>query len=696
MIEPGCQNHFSLCGNKPVPYSGKSRYKEQNMSAQPQFSKTVSRPAFRLSGHISVPGDKSISHRALILGALAKGTSTIHGLLEAEDIMATVNAIRALGVKVTKKSSGQWQVEGRGMAGLVPPSAPLDFGNSGTGVRLMFGVVAGQDLSAEFIGDQSLSQRPMARVLDPLEKTGARTTSQNGCLPVLITGTANPQAIQHKSQVASAQIKSAILLAGLNANGSTIVTEPAASRDHTENMLRAFGAKVQSLSLADGAQQIILHGPAQLQAQDITVPGDPSSAAFAIVAALIVPGSDITIQNVMTNPTRNGLVRCLQSAGYDVQTENERTNAGEPIADLRVRFGCSAPLCPAPESAVSMIDEYPIAMVLAAFAKGTSRFTGIGELRVKESDRIDEMAHMLRQNGVTVRTGDDWMEVDGNGAVFGPSPLTIKAPPFAIDGDHRIAMSALVLGMGGFVPMAIDDANAIATSYPTFIDDMQKLGARISVEPNSPPLVIAVDGPSASGKGTLARLLARQFNLPYLDTGLLYRAAAKAALCAGINWQDHKALADIARQLVLPIANPEQLRTAEIGSAASKIAAVPAVREALLELQREFAQNPKGAVLDGRDIGTVICPDADVKFWVTASDQVRAERRRAELLQSGQQISYEQMLTQLRERDARDAGRGSAPMKRAENAYLIDTSNLAIDAALQIARQRVERNLADR
>lgn len=656
----------------------------------------VSRPAFRLSGSIEAPGDKSISHRAIILGALATGTTHIQGLLESADTMATVEAMRALGAKLERVAPGNWNVTGVGVNGFRSPVQPLDFGNAGTGVRLGFGLVGGQNISAKFVGDASLSKRPMGRVLAPLAQMGVKAISADGCLPVQLSAVQSLQAIHHVLPVASAQVKSAILLAGLRSNGQTIIDEPGPSRDHTENMLRAFGADLHIQPLPNNARRVVLQGPVQLQAQNIKVPGDPSSAAFAMIAALIIPNSDITITNVMVNPTRNGLVRSLQAAGYDLCLHNQRTNGGENIADIRVLYGCCAPVCPDPELAVTMIDEYPALILLAAFATGTSRFAGIGELRVKESDRIAKMAELLTAHGVHVRTGDDWMEVDGKGSVFGPVVCAQAQKSFAVAGDHRIAMCALLLGMAGYHPVAIDDRSTIATSYPEFIKDMAKLGAQMSVNSNQPKLVIAVDGPSAAGKGTLARKLAAQFDLPYLDTGLLYRATARAALAANIALDDETKLASLAQNLSIPILQPEQLRSFEIGAAASKIAVIASVRSALLALQQDFANGPHGAVLDGRDIGTVICPDADIKFWITASEDVRAARRREELQALGQQISQVEMLSQLRERDTRDAARNSAPMQKPANAYLIDTSKLRIDAALHIARKRIEQELAER
>lgn len=662
-------------------------------SNETKIVRVTSQPTFRLGGSISVPGDKSISHRALMLGALADGETIISGLLESDDVVATANAMRALGAKVEKLASGKWKVTGVGENGFVSPNAPVDFGNAGTGIRLCLGLITGHGIQIEFTGDASLSKRPMERVLNPLALIGLRANSQNGCLPIKILGNTTTKPVHHVLSVASAQVKSALLLAGLNCHGQTIVDEPGPSRDHTENMLRLFGAKLQVEELSGNGKRVTLNGPAKLKAQNITVPGDPSSSAFAMVAALIIPNSDICIKNVMINPTRSGMLRTLQQAGYTIRLQNERDFGGETIADLQVIAGGSPPISPDPDLAVTMIDEYPALMLLAAFAKGTSRFTGIGELRVKESDRIAQMEKLLGDNGVIVRTGTDWMEIDGTGQVFGSVNNLDNLTDFPVEEDHRIAMCALVLGMAGFLPISIADSNSINTSYPSFIADMQSLGAKITVTRIKKPLVIAVDGPMASGKGTLARKLAEHFGLPYLDTGLLYRATARAALQKNTDLSDQDAIALLATNLFLPIAQVEELRLAHIGLAASKVATLPKVREALLSVQREFAKNPKGAVLDGRDIGTVICPDADVKLWITASEKVRAQRRRQELLQNGQEISQEAMLAQLQERDARDAARDTAPMTKAQNAYLIDTSKLSIDAALQVARQWVERKV---
>lgn len=671
------------------------------LAPKPQTGKLTpntmtSRPAFRLSGTIIAPGDKSVSHRALILGALAEGTTCVTGLLESDDVLATAATMQALGADVVQSSNGTWEIKGRGAKGLQSPNAPLDFGNAGTGVRLCMGLVAGQDITATFVGDDSLSRRPMGRVLGPLSQMGAQSTSDENCLPVIMRGTNNPNPAQYTLDIASAQVKSALLLAGLRANGQTIVEEPGPSRDHTENMLRSFGAKIETVSLSSGAKRICLNGPVQLTAQNIKVPGDPSSAAFAIVAALVVPDSDITIKNVMINPTRDGLIRTLSEAGYNISLHNQRDQGGEPVADVSVVYGAKTPLHPPAARAVTMIDEYPILMVLAAFAAGTSRFDGIGELRVKESDRIQKMQALLSCYGVPTQSGKDWIEIEGSGAIFGSIHELQSTEPFSVSGDHRIAMSAMVLAMGGFSPLTIQGAETIGTSYPDFVADMNQLGANILTHKTPIRLVIAVDGPLASGKGTLARKLADHFDLPHMDTGLLYRATARAALEQGTELDNETEIAQLASQLDFPISAVETLRTNEIGAAASKVAALPKVRKALLELQQNFAANPDGAVLDGRDIGTIVCPNADIKLWITASEQVRAERRKQEFAKNGQAITTDMMLAQLRERDARDGKRKNSPMYKAEDALLIDTSKLSIDAALLVALETVERKLAER
>ena len=433
---------------------------------------TSHRPA-ALRGTFHVPGDKSISHRSLILGGLAIGTTNVSGLLEGDDVIATANAMRALGVEITRLENGVWQIAGVGLHGLTSPERPLDLGNSGTGVRLLMGVVAGQPITATFTGDESLSVRPMARITCPLEKMGAKISSrQGGLLPVTITGTATPMPADHVSNVASAQIKSAVLLAGLNARGTTIFSEPHASRDHSESMMRHFGASVTQKIKSDGSHSVALAGEAELIAADILVPSDPSSAAFVMVAALITADSDITIPAVGTNPLRTGLITTLQEMGGNIEINNERIEGGEAVADIRVRHSKLTGIAVPPERAASMIDEYPILSVAASVATGQTVMQGVAELRVKETDRIKVMADGLILAGVTVSYNDDDMTVTG-GVVRGGVSI-------ASQHDHRIAMSFLTLGMVAERPITVTGCETINTSFPSFADLMNECGGAIT------------------------------------------------------------------------------------------------------------------------------------------------------------------------------------------------------------------------
>ena len=426
-----------------------------------------------LHGTLHVPGDKSISHRALILGGLAIGTTKVYGLLKGDDVLATCNSMRALGVEITQLENGVWQIVGVGLHGLTSPEKPLDLGNSGTGVRLLMGVVASQQITATFTGDESLSVRPMARIICPLKKMGAKISSrQGGLLPVTITGTATPIAADHVSKVASAQIKSAVLLAGLTARGTTIVTEPNASRDHTESMMRHFGASVTQEIMSEGSHRVALAGEAELVAADILVPGDPSSAAFVIVAALITTESDITIPAVGMSPLRTGLITTLQEMGGNIQINNERIEGGERVADIRVRHSKLTGIAVPPERATSMIDEYPVLSVAASVATGKTVMQGVAELRVKETDRIKVMADGLILAGVKVSYDYDSMAVIG-GTVRGGVSI-------ASQHDHRIAMSFLTLGMVAEEPITVTGCKTINTSFPNFADLINECGGAIT------------------------------------------------------------------------------------------------------------------------------------------------------------------------------------------------------------------------
>ncbi len=428
-----------------------------------------------LSGETRVPGDKSISHRSLILGALSIGETVIEGLLEGQDVLDTAKAMRAFGAEVTDHGGGRWSVHGVGVGGFAEPEGVIDCGNSGTGVRLIMGAMATSPITATFTGDASLCSRPMGRVTDPLALFGAKAEGrEGGRLPMTITGARDPMPVRYTVPVPSAQVKSAVLLAGLNAPGRTVVIEKEATRDHTERMLQGFGAEL-SVEETEEGRVITLTGQPELKPQHIVVPRDPSSAAFPVCAALIADGSDVLVPNIGLNPTRAGLFETLREMGADLTYENPREEGGEPVADLRARFspdlkGVEVP----PARAASMIDEYPVLSVVAAFAEGPTVMRGVKELRVKESDRIDAMAQGLRAAGVEVEEGEDWWIVKGRGHGNVPGGVTVESRL-----DHRIAMSFLVMGLATAEPMQVDDGGPIATSFPIFEPLMTGLGARL-------------------------------------------------------------------------------------------------------------------------------------------------------------------------------------------------------------------------
>ena len=435
----------------------------------------TARKAGPLSGTADVPGDKSISHRSLILGAMAVGETRVTGLLEGQDVLDTAKAMRAFGAEVDKQGD-TWVIHGVGTGGFAEPDNVIDCGNSGTGVRLIMGAMATTPITATFTGDASLNKRPMARVTDPLALFGARAYGRSGGrLPMTIVGAEAAVPVRYEVPVPSAQVKSAVLLAGLAAPGETVVIEREATRDHSERMLAGFGAQI-STEVTNEARIITLTGQPELRPQTIVVPRDPSSAAFPVCAALIVEGSDVLVPNIGLNPTRAGLFTTLREMGADLTYENRREEGGEPVADLRARFspnlkGIEVP----PDRAASMIDEYPVLSVVAAFAEGKTHMPGVKELRVKESDRIDAMATGLRACGVQVDEGEDWWTVHGrgHGAVAGGAKVESHL-------DHRIAMSFMVLGFAANAPVTVDDGGPIATSFPIFEPLMGGLGAEIT------------------------------------------------------------------------------------------------------------------------------------------------------------------------------------------------------------------------
>lgn len=424
-----------------------------------------------LTGTVRVPGDKSISHRSVMFGALAIGETRVSGLLEGEDVLSTIAAMRAFGATVRKDADGTWLITGVGVGGLMEPEGVIDFGNAGTGVRLAMGLAGSHAFATTFVGDASLSRRPMGRVIEPLRRMGAEVLARAGDrLPLTIKGPDLAIPIEYRVPVPSAQVKSAVLIAGLNAPGTTTVIEPVLTRDHTERMLQAFGATVEVDAAEDGARIIRLEGRPDLKPQTITVPGDPSSAAYPIVAALIAPGSEVRVGGVLLNQTRIGLIDTLIEMGADIMIENRSTVGGESIGDIRVKAsrlkGVTVPAARAP----SMIDEYPVLAVAAAYAEGDTVMEGLAELRVKESDRLAAVAAGLAANGVAVDEGPESLTVSGKGKVAGGGTVETHL-------DHRIAMSFLVLGINAEKPVTVDDISPIATSFPDFLPLMGGLGA---------------------------------------------------------------------------------------------------------------------------------------------------------------------------------------------------------------------------
>jgi 3-phosphoshikimate 1-carboxyvinyltransferase len=439
--------------------------------ARPLFAR---RPAGGLMGRVAVPGDKSISHRALMFGALAVGQTRITGLLQGEDVLRTAAAMRALGAVVERESADVWRVAGRGIGGLTEPADVLDMGNSGTAARLLCGILASHPIFSVMTGDASLRSRPMRRVTEPLAAIGARFSGrEGGRLPLAIEGAHEALPIEYSVPVPSAQVKSALLLAGLNAPGATRIEERAATRDHSENMLRHFGATVQ-VEIAGDGRVITLQGQPELRAADVVVPGDPSSAAFPLAAALLVPGSRLTLPAIGLNPLRTGLLATLAEMGADIAIENRRTEGGEPVGDLVVSHSELRAVDVPPGRAPSMIDEYPVLAVLVACASGTSRLRGLAELRVKESDRLAATAALLTVNGAQVEIEGDDMLVHGTGRPpAGGGMVTTHM-------DHRIAMSALVLGLATDEPVGVDDSRFIDTSFPGFVALMNGIGAALA------------------------------------------------------------------------------------------------------------------------------------------------------------------------------------------------------------------------
>lgn len=650
-------------------------------------------PGAPLVGRLRVPGDKSVSHRAVIFGGLAAGETRVSGFLAGADCNASLAAMEQLGATVTRTGDGTLKIAGR--AGrLLPPAEPLDLGNAGTGLRLLAGVLAGQDFTAILTGDRSLCSRPMSRIIEPLTLMGAEITSEAGRAPLTIKGRRSLQPVDYQLPVASAQVQSAVLLAGLAAEGKTRVRCAEPVRDHTLRMLSAMGAAIEA---DDDA--VVVTGPSTLQGTDVEVPGDFSSAAFFLGLAAAVPGADLTVEQVGVNPTRTGFLTLLELMGADLELRNQRVSGGEPLADIRVRGRRLQGIEVPPSEVVRSIDEFPILFVVAALAHGRTRVTGASELRVKESDRLATMARALAGLGAAVQESEDGLVIEGRGQLGGGEVSS--------GGDHRVAMAMAMAGQAASKPVRVFDVGNVGTSYPGFVRDASAVGLKIKqiggkgeadlVERNNEVPVIAVDGPSGSGKGTISRLLASALGWHLLDSGALYRLTALVTLDAGADPSDEAAVAALAAELDVRFTTDEQgneqillagqdvtrrIRSERCGEAASKVAPLRKVRRALNGLQLGF-RRPPGLVADGRDMGTVVFPDAALKIFLTASAEERAERRYKQLKEKDIGVSLAALREEIAARDERDQTREVAPLVPAEDALIIDTTGVGIEDVFQ-------------
>jgi 3-phosphoshikimate 1-carboxyvinyltransferase len=648
----------------------------------------------KLHAEFRVPGDKSMSHRAAILGGLSNGTCTIRNFLPSEDCLNTLQAMQALGapVEVLAELPGYGPVDlrigGRSLK-LQAAAGPIDCGNSGTGMRLLAGLLAGQPFTSELFGDASLSSRPMGRITEPLGRMGARIEclgAKPGCAPLRIRP-AKLSPITYEMPVASAQVKSAVLLAGLFAEGETTVVQPAETRDHTERMLASFGVQTRR-----SGQAISIRGGQVPQACDFTVPGDISSAAFWLVAAVALPGSRLLIRSVGLNPTRNAILAVLRRMGARIH-ETARNGTGEPIGDIEVTGAPLTATTILPEEVPNLIDEIPVIAVAAALAKGRTVIRNARELRVKETDRITTVVNNLRSMGGVIEEFEDGMEIEGG------HPL--HAAELESFGDHRIAMAFAIAGLFAEGVTVIRDTGCVNTSYPGFSHHLEAVlrGASRAADfelPVNPTacvqgagrhFAIAIDGPAASGKSTLARLLAERLGLVMVNSGAMYRAVTWRVLQEAVDPHDSAAVIALLERmdircgsgynhstLTIDGVDPgDELRSEAVNTHVSAIAAIPEVRQRLILLQRGFLKH-SSVVMEGRDIGSVVFPETPYKLYVDAAEHVRAARR-----------GDEGLVDSIAKRDAADSGRKTAPLVVAEGATVLDTSDLDIDSAVEAA-----------
>ncbi len=647
------------------------------------------RAPLQLNGHITVPGDKSISHRSMILAGISEGTSTVTGFLHSEDCLATLKIMRALGVSI-EPSGEDFIVQGVGLHGLSKPDDVLDCGNAGTGMRLLAGLLAAQNFSSTLVGDDSLSQRPMKRIIEPLTRMGARIDSDNNTAPLHFKPSGGLTSIDYHSPVASAQVKSAILLAGLYADGSTSVTEPQRSRDHTETMLKGFGCKVHRDALT-----VRITPPEKLIAQTIVVPGDVSSAAFFMVLGALHPQADFVISQVSINPTRAAVIDILQRMGADITVFNQSEQGGEPVGDVRIKSSQLQGIDIPQEYIASAIDEFPILFIAAAFAEGRTRLSGAEELRHKESDRIAVMCEGLSQLGIDCQEQADGAVIHGG---------TLTSGIVDGQGDHRCAMSFLVASALSDQAISVRGCHNINTSFPSFFQVLSDLG----ITTERPLPVIAVDGPSGVGKGTLCSQLAQSLGWHLLDSGAIYRALALKIINDDMVDAEADAWIQAATELDLRFEVTDhgftqiildgenvtaRLRSEQCAKMASQVAPVAAVRTALLHRQQAFLK-PPGLVADGRDMGTVVFKNAPLKLFLTASAVIRAERRHKQLQSAGVDVKIRDLLKDIEARDQRDSSRAVAPLVPASDAIVIDTGNLSIEAVYELAMQWVRKKIS--